>query len=511
MIDDEQDQSILHSLELEHRASLIGLEEAERQFREDASAHEDETHYEVTRTEFHTPTTGFGSCEEAIWAQDLVETTQQEVDSLRASLSGAPVFDADAIQAQVSRYSKGLSLLMTEDHKRLSQRWSFTSRPLSLFASTMKRSVLGDATMATRPPLTALDSPDSALDQHLLLPDFRGSKISDATGSPSSHVPTDYSPRSQHQRLNKPFRDDLQRPLSSSSAACVFCSDREPFTRTIGVDNLRAKPSTVFHEFRSWLLVQPVERRSEILDLLIEEARNSNPNQSNGLRTTELIKLLQKQAPDVYAGRAVELSDLSINLGGKKIYYILDDAIEPLRYHVKRLTLSQNHLDDLPQTMGLFAHLSHLHLQSNNFNTIPDAVFQLHGLEVLDVSKNRLKAIPGQISQLRSLAALSVAYNDIKGLPFSLCKMEKLTLLKYQSNPIRFPRVDIVEDLLRRSSRTKRNDEKGEALELHVIRTRLVKEQLQAYQDRIPANDGEPQNLLVLALYSCPSHTVYRR
>ncbi|KAF2878184.1 hypothetical protein BDV95DRAFT_589148 [Massariosphaeria phaeospora] len=122
--EDEQDRSLLQNLELEQRASLINLEAAQRKYHEDASDRPMESSewariLDAERNDTLSPST-----------EGLVVSARREIASIRSSLSRSSSFDPIEVQEMVSRHSQRLSILVTEDNRRLSQRWSTVLSPV---------------------------------------------------------------------------------------------------------------------------------------------------------------------------------------------------------------------------------------------------------------------------------------------------------------------------------------------------------------------------------------------
>ena len=105
---------------------------------------------------------------------------------------------------------------------------------------------------------------------------------------------------------------------------------------------------------------------------------------------------------------------------------------------VKILDLSQNSIMELPDTGFLF-HLSSLRklcLSRNNLQKIPDEVSCLVNLEILKVEQNHLMTIPATLGSLKSLQILDVSNNNLSNLHQELFGISSLKILKLHSNRI---------------------------------------------------------------------------
>src|SRR5436190_3937383 len=130
--EDEQDYTMLESLELAHKASLLELQEAQDQFQEEAQ----EEAREPSGIESNTPPKDDFVTEKSqdgpLWSgegsvgdtatDDFVYSIREEIKSLRSSRSGSYSFNSTHIQEQVVRHSERLSELLYHDQTRISGR-----------------------------------------------------------------------------------------------------------------------------------------------------------------------------------------------------------------------------------------------------------------------------------------------------------------------------------------------------------------------------------------------------
>ncbi|KAF2119182.1 hypothetical protein BDV96DRAFT_372814 [Lophiotrema nucula] len=125
----EQDQLLLQSLELDQQSSLSDLEQAEREYQE---ADDPGLPSNDGTAESSSPTAIAATASEAtatsrttLETDSYVNSARDEIESIRASLSiSLSAFDPSAVQQQVVQYSRRLSILVSADQKRISQRWS---------------------------------------------------------------------------------------------------------------------------------------------------------------------------------------------------------------------------------------------------------------------------------------------------------------------------------------------------------------------------------------------------
>jgi hypothetical protein len=100
------------------------------------------------------------------------------------------------------------------------------------------------------------------------------------------------------------------------------------------------------------------------------------------------------------------------------------------------LDLSDNHLGELPSTVGLLTQLTQLSLDNNRLTALPDALMTVTTLTVLSASKNRLAVLPSGLGELQRLRQLKVSHNLLQGLPASTSGLTALQKLEASHNEI---------------------------------------------------------------------------
>jgi Leucine-rich repeat (LRR) protein len=82
-------------------------------------------------------------------------------------------------------------------------------------------------------------------------------------------------------------------------------------------------------------------------------------------------------------------------------------------YNLKRLDLSNNRFDSLPDNIGRLTSLEALFLRSNELTNVPDSIGGMISLRVLDLRSNKLIALPESINKLSQLEWLYLTNNTI--------------------------------------------------------------------------------------------------
>ncbi|XP_003699547.2 uncharacterized protein LOC100879060 [Megachile rotundata] len=95
------------------------------------------------------------------------------------------------------------------------------------------------------------------------------------------------------------------------------------------------------------------------------------------------------------------------------------------------LDLSDNRLNDLPNSMNILKNLTHLSLMSNEFLYLPNVVCELISLKTLKANNNSLREVPSNLENLSKLKELDLSFNLLNNLPSSyanLCELRNLFL-----------------------------------------------------------------------------------
>ncbi len=111
---------------------------------------------------------------------------------------------------------------------------------------------------------------------------------------------------------------------------------------------------------------------------------------------------------------------------------------------VKSIDLSYNQLKNLPDEFFLLRNLNTIYLNHNEIEDINSEVGKLINMRVLDLSHNKLNTLPGEIGKLVNLTQLDVSYNEIKSLPLELINLTSLKKLYLDNNPCEFPPQKVI-------------------------------------------------------------------
>ena len=116
----------------------------------------------------------------------------------------------------------------------------------------------------------------------------------------------------------------------------------------------------------------------------------------------------------------------------------------------KKLNLSYNQLQTLPDSIGELSRLQKLNLNYNRLTSIPKQIGKLKSLEILNLGYdenlnmseddnycNCLTSLPSEIGDLESLNILYVTDNKLTSLPDQIGKLKKLEFLQLERNKIK--------------------------------------------------------------------------
>jgi len=104
---------------------------------------------------------------------------------------------------------------------------------------------------------------------------------------------------------------------------------------------------------------------------------------------------------------------------------------------LKSLIIAYNSLKEISQNIGNLSALQYLDASYNQLKSLPNALAQLTNLQYLELSNNQLNQLPGNIHQLRfSLKDLNLSKNKLRVLPVGARHLVKLNNLDLSYNQL---------------------------------------------------------------------------
>ncbi|MFN3557054.1 MAG: leucine-rich repeat domain-containing protein [Bacteroidales bacterium] len=111
---------------------------------------------------------------------------------------------------------------------------------------------------------------------------------------------------------------------------------------------------------------------------------------------------------------------------------------------VQKLDLSYNNIQELPEEFCHLTNLRSLYLNHNEIRELPDRFGNMVNLSVLDLSHNRIQALPDTLGDINNLTHLDLSFNKLARLPLSLVNLTGLKKLYLESNPSEFPPEKVI-------------------------------------------------------------------
>lgn len=103
---------------------------------------------------------------------------------------------------------------------------------------------------------------------------------------------------------------------------------------------------------------------------------------------------------------------------------------------LRQLSLSENHIQELPPELMQLICLEGLYLDSNDLRSLPKDLENLQLLQVLHLTDNQLSEFPESLCQLPHLTSLSLGHNALQRLPENLHYLSQLQVLNVSYNEL---------------------------------------------------------------------------
>ncbi len=108
--------------------------------------------------------------------------------------------------------------------------------------------------------------------------------------------------------------------------------------------------------------------------------------------------------------------------------------------HVIKLSIHNQGLTSLPDSIDKLEHLQELHIGHNKLTTLPDSIGNLRHLRTLAIDHNEIVAIPDNMGLLSTLHTLDLSSNQLRSLPIAFYTMKSLRMVDLGGNPnLRIP------------------------------------------------------------------------
>jgi leucine-rich repeat protein SHOC2 len=100
------------------------------------------------------------------------------------------------------------------------------------------------------------------------------------------------------------------------------------------------------------------------------------------------------------------------------------------------LSLYQNQLYSIPESIGNLTNLTWFNIAENKFTCLPEKFYDLTNLTWLDLCENKFECLPESIGNLTSLTMLDSSYNELTILPNSIGSLSRLKELHLCGNKL---------------------------------------------------------------------------
>ncbi|CAG8525958.1 3888_t:CDS:10 [Paraglomus occultum] len=132
-------------------------------------------------------------------------------------------------------------------------------------------------------------------------------------------------------------------------------------------------------------------------------------SRANSLSPTMPVRTQPSPPPTPPLATALRELFLGDNRLTNDIFAIISKFTE-----LRRLNLSFNDIDEIPNGGVFSQHLVELYLSGNQLSALPDDVERWTSLKVLHVNGNKLKSLPADLSKIRKLVVLDAGSNALK-------------------------------------------------------------------------------------------------
>ncbi len=178
---------------------------------------------------------------------------------------------------------------------------------------------------------------------------------------------------------------------------------------------------------------RPKEQRSKAREIIINLLFSPSVSPFITKNNLDLSELDLSELPDIFGYQTVIQKIKTLSLHENQLI-TLPESIGNLT-HLTTLLLSFNQLTTLPESFTNLTNLTELYLCSNKLITLPENIGNLAKLIRVNLSSNRLKELPKSFDNLTKLTMLFLDDNKFKTLPENIDNLVRLTTLSAYDNP----------------------------------------------------------------------------
>lgn len=135
----------------------------------------------------------------------------------------------------------------------------------------------------------------------------------------------------------------------------------------------------------------------------------------------------------------IDLSSTKLSVGSSYLTRLPQELFEDKNlqdywFMLENLSVSNNHLQNLPKGIGNCSALKYFNCSANRIRSLPDALHHCQVLEQLHCDENQLENLPGYLGELKALRVVYCRNNQLESLPESLTDCRSLNHLDCSSN-----------------------------------------------------------------------------
>jgi len=116
----------------------------------------------------------------------------------------------------------------------------------------------------------------------------------------------------------------------------------------------------------------------------------------------------------------------------------IEDILSKLPRSLKKLSLTNSNISELPDSIGEFTSLKYLGLSENSLTSLSDTFANLKNLTKISLKNNQFSDFPGVLLKLPKLELINLAYNEFKENPKITHDIDESITIYLANNPFLF-------------------------------------------------------------------------
>ena len=162
------------------------------------------------------------------------------------------------------------------------------------------------------------------------------------------------------------------------------------------------------------------------------------------IKTIRLVGTAFTSLPDTFGINEFPKLD-TLSLANNSLTYIPDSLCSLTS--LRDLNLQYNSVKELPERLGMLCSLQRIQLANNSLERLPATFGALEFLTRIDLEKNNIKVLPENLDLLLCCTSFNVNNNKLIRIPKCVNKMPSLTSFSAQSNQLTYITQEIFESI----------------------------------------------------------------